>query len=330
MNKKNKKRTIKSRIQKRIRKSKKSIRKKIRKSKKSIRKKIRKSKTRIQKIKRSVRRKTKRLSKRIQKSLKNIKKKLKLSESLKEKYNIKDIPLSQKINKGTKASSNIINYHYQNYNNISDFLIKEFKNKKVKNVCFFEKKPNIHLQLDITKPVRVVKSLFTSDQSFIDSINNCYELTGKKKFIPIILNVIHPSYYHANILLIDTDLKRVELFEPHGYKSKDSTIEGISSAYYKKVKAVKHYFKKVLPNFQFINTVDLINEPSFQANFDAHSGYCVTWSILYAHYRILNPNVPLDKLMEYMQARVNTRYLLRYASYIEEVLKGKTKIKTKN
>ena len=121
----------------------------------------------------------------------------------------------------------------------------------------------------------------------------------------------------------DTEFKRVELLEPHGYKSKDSTVEGISSAYYNKAKAIKHFFKKVMPNFKFINTVDIINKPSFQANFDAHSGYCVTWSILYAHYRILNPDVPLEKLIEYMDSKVNTQYLLKYAAYIEEVLKGK-------
>ena len=74
---------------------------------------------------------------------------------------------------------------------------------------------------------------------------------------------------------------------------------------------------------EIINTVDIINKPSFQANFDAHSGYCVTWSILYAHYRILNPDVPLEKLIEYMDSKVNTQYLLKYAAYIEEVLKGK-------
>ncbi len=320
MNKKNKpaKKTKKAKPTKQIKKNKKKRTIKTR-----IQKKFRKGKTKFKKIKRSVTRKTKRLSKRIKKSLKKIKKKLKLSQTLKEKYNIKDIPLSRKINKGTKASSNVISYHYQDYKNISNFMTKEFQKEKIENVCFFKKNPDIHLQLDITQKVKVVKPLFISEQTFIDSVNQCYELTGKKKFIPIILNIVHPSYFHANILLIDTDLKRVELFEPHGYKSKDSTVEGISSAYYNKVKAVKHFFKKILPDFQFINTVDIINEPSFQANYDAHSGYCVTWSILYAHYRILNPNVPLEKLIEYMEAKVNTRYLLRYAAYIEEVLKNK-------
>lgn len=320
MNKKNKpaKKTKKEKPTKQIKKNKKKRTIKTR-----IQKKFRKGKTNFKKLKRSVARKTKRLSKRIKKSLKKIKKKLKLSQTLKEKYNIKDIPLSRKINKGTKASSNVISYHYQDYKNISNFMTKEFQKEKIENVCFFKKNPDIHLQLDITQKVKVVKPLFISEQTFIDSVNRCYELTGKKKFIPIILNIVHPSYFHANILLIDTDLKRVELFEPHGYKSKDSTVEGISSAYYNKVKAVKHFFKKILPDFQFINTVDIINEPSFQANYDAHSGYCVTWSILYAHYRILNPNVPLEKLIEYMEAKVNTRYLLRYAAYIEEVLKNK-------
>ena len=291
--------------------------------KQKIQRKIKRNTRRLTKIRKEIARRTKKLSRKIKKSFTKIKKRLRLSRTLKEKYNIKDIPLSSKINKGTKASSNIINYHYQDYTNISDFLIKEFKKNKVENVCFFKNNPNIHLQLDITQKVKTVKPLFISEQAFIDSINSCYELTGKKKFIPVVLNIVHPSHYHANILLIDTEFKRVELFEPHGYKSKDSTVEGISSAYYNKVKAVKHFFKKILPDFQFVNTVDIINRPSFQANFDAHGGYCVTWSILYAHYRILNPNIPLDKLIEYMEAKVTIRYLLRYAAYIEEVLKGK-------
>ena len=39
------------------------------------------------------------------------------------KYKIKDVPFSTRMNKGTMASSNMIDYHYQSYGIIMDFLV---------------------------------------------------------------------------------------------------------------------------------------------------------------------------------------------------------------
>ena len=64
-------------------------------------------------------------------------------------------------------------------------------------------------------------------------------------------------------------------------------------------------------------------EDGLQVRLDAFSGLCVTWSILYLHYRILNPDLNPKKLMEYLDKTFTVKKILRYTRYVEEVLKGK-------
>ena len=52
---------------------------------------------------------------------KNRKKSKQKSQSIKSKK-IKDVNFSNKINKGTGASQGEIEYHYQNYSNVMNFL----------------------------------------------------------------------------------------------------------------------------------------------------------------------------------------------------------------
>ena len=64
-------------------------------------------------------------------SKRRIKKSVKLSKKLKKKYKIKDVPVSRHMNKGTMASSNVIDYHYQAYENITDFLKNTYTAKLI-------------------------------------------------------------------------------------------------------------------------------------------------------------------------------------------------------
>jgi hypothetical protein len=52
-----------------------------------------------------------------------------------------------------------------------------------------------------------------------------------------------------------------------------------------------------------------------------HSGFCVTWSILFVHYRILNPDISLNYLMKYLAKKITSKKILQYAKFIEEILK---------
>jgi hypothetical protein len=150
--------------------------------------------------------------------------------------------------------------------------------------------------------------------------------TGKTKLIPIILNIRYTKKdNHANMLLLNLQTKEIELFEPHGSRSSDSVIGGIMGGYKIKYKFVETFFKKHLPDFTLKNVMDPIPGKSFQVLHDPkqHTGYCVTWCMMYSNYRILNPDISTEKLVKHMHQKINQRLLLQYASYSELLLKGK-------
>ena len=261
------------------------------------------------------------------------KKKKKLTQKQK-KMNIVDVPLSSKKSLGSKASIGNINYHYQKYYNTFTFFKKIIqRNEKLKkSVCipnvgkdwmqsflkvhFFNRVTATKSYLDSVKPVDV----YESKDRFISEINKCMS----HRFIPISLEIITPeSGTHANIILIDTKKKTVELFEPHGARDNDSELESISRAYYKVSRNIHRFFKMNFPGLRYIPPNKYEPEEGLQMKLDAFSGLCVTWAILYLHYRILNPDVQPAKLIRYLERKMTKSVLLRYTRYVEDVLKDK-------
>lgn len=248
--------------------------------------------------------------------------------------NIIDVPLSDFNSLGSKASLGDINYHYQKYYNTFAFLKKVIQtNEHLKKiVCipnvgsgwmesflkvhFFKGATNVKSKLDSVKPVDGM----VSKQKFIDEIRKCMN----HRLIPINLEIVIPGTgTHANIILIDTTKKTVELFEPHGARDNKSELESISRAYFKVSRNVHKFFKLYFPEYRYIPPNKYEPEEGLQMKLDAFSGLCVTWSILYLHYRILNPDVRPSKLIEYLEYKITRSILLRYTRYVEEVLKGK-------
>ena len=151
--------------------------------------------------------------------------------------------------------------NYQKYYNTFAFL-KEIikKNKKLQNqICI----PNVgqgwmqsFLKLNFFKGVSInsVQSLkpvdsMNSKNKFIEEIDRCMD----HRLVPISLEIIVPGAgTHANVIIIDTKKKTVELFEPHGNRSVKSELESISRAYFKVSKNVQRFFSMYLPDFKYI------------------------------------------------------------------------------
>ena len=250
----------------------------------------------------------------------------------KDKHGIIDVPLSKTLSQGSKASLGSKDYHYLHYYNTFAFLQEIIKkNKKLqKLVCipkvgegWMQSFLKVHFfkglsskSMDSVKPVDSANS----KNKFIDEVNKCM----KHRFIPINLQIIVPGVgTHANVILIDSHKKTIELFEPHGNRGEQSELESISRAYYKVSKNVQRFFSRYLPDFKYIPPSTYEPKEALQARLDAFSGLCVTWSILYLHYRVLNPDVPPKKLVNYIDKKMNKRDLLRYTKYVEDVLKHK-------
>lgn len=239
-------------------------------------------------------------------------------KKLQKEHKIVDIPFSESQSKGTEATLGDIHFHYQNYSNVMDY----FHKIDHPSVCFFEGgKAFLNLRIEDIK--MGIYPLEHNETSFKNNLMKC--IKSKHRFIPVILNLITNDGNHANILLIDKKDKIVELYEPHGSRPVQSVLGGIKGAYNKKIREVRRFWRKILPNYKVVNVVDFKKGTHFQMEYDPdnHSGFCVTWSILFVHYRLLNPHVKLDNLVKYIAARVTTTKLLQYAKYVEDNIKNK-------
>ena len=245
-----------------------------------------------------------------------------------ESSKIIDPPFLNVIHKGTMASKGSILYEYQDYSNIMDTLeIIVSENKKLERyVQLFRKDPNnAFLTIDLYSKKQRIFPEYISLKFFLKELK--YYIDKKEKIlIPIILNIRYKKKdNHANMILINLNNMTLELFEPHGNRSSNSVIGDIEGGYKKKTFFVRDFFNKYFPELKIINVNRSLSGRSFQVRYDPreHTGYCVTWCLLYTHYRILNPTISIDKLIRYMDQKIKTNLLLKYASYSEQLLKNK-------
>lgn len=259
----------------------------------------------------------------------------KRSRRSKRKIKIIDPPFSRSFSKGTLASIGCCSidpeegYHYQNYENISVFLktIRENNPSMKQHIYLFPQKKEAFLEYGIQTDKLTVLEMSYEDFKK-DLLKGVYKHTAQ--FVPIILNLsLTDSENHANILVVNKKTKIIELFEPHGARTSSSELGGIHSVYKKKKRALNKFFKKILPDYTIVNVVEAVRKTAFQMTDDprGHSGFCVTWSILYAHYRFLNPDVNLSLLIRYIHKKINSHYILRYAKYIETLVKNENRRK---
>jgi hypothetical protein len=259
------------------------------------------------------------------------KKKKKSMKKHKNKNKIIDPDFSKRIHKGTAASPNSINYHYQKFSHIMEY-INAYANTKPalqKKIYLFRYPLDNLLTFDLEDLDGGVHSYAFANHVFHEKI---FKASKIYRFIPIVLQIQMLDDeeedgidYHANSILIDTKRMTIELFEPHGYRVTLSTLGGVSAAYNKKTRIIQRYFKNIFPKYQFIDAVDMIKKTAYQAEKDPdeHTGYCVMWTLLFIHYRLLNPDIDINLLMKYIDKKITTRFLLRYSSLVEDTLKFK-------
>ena len=224
----------------------------------------------------------------------------------KKKTEIKDIvdvPLSNKKSVGTRATKGEINFHYCKWSNMNNYFNKIHLKNLAENFVYIE---------------------LVCLGNKISPIYPKKLKVGKKQFTLIRVDVLMPDENHANIALLNNHTKTIEYFEPHGHrKNKNSRIGDFKGIYLKKLNILKKIFKDILPKYTFINVVAYERMTSFQTKLDPdeNTGFCVTWCILFAHYRCLNPKILISKLIKYMSDTITTTKLLKYAKFIEETIK---------
>jgi hypothetical protein len=232
--------------------------------------------------------------------------------------------LDSEFSVGYLAKPDKINYGYQQWENINNFikiLIKDIKFREV--VCI----PDTVIKYD-KYIIRNGIVYYPYDNKLVipnEIINTIQRCQDNKRFIYFNF-VIYWSQgnVHANMVIIDLHKKTIERFEPQG-KFYGHVSYSESDINKKINQALKHIG---LNNYKYLPPTKLSPPIGLQSIADAYTGMCVTYCLIYLHLRIMNPDVNQKELVNYLIKKKSTKIieiLLRYTSYIEKALKKNKK-----
>lgn len=141
---------------------------------------------------------------------------------------------------------------------------------------------------------------------------------------------------HANILIYDAKTKQVELFEPHIISPYG---EALSKKTYKHIEAI---LKNTDPEIVLLRPVDYCPRTLGLQSIEAKAlyyksepgGYCVSWSLWWVIFKLENPqvsrNVLMDKALEKFQDPYEARgYIRNFARFLQELYEESTKTRVK-
>jgi len=263
-------------------------------------------------------------------------KKSKKNNKGKSNNSIINPPLAKDKIMGTAETLGNMNYFYQKYSNIYEFFSYIINHNKVtgeykmEDLCM----PNFGnisfgtfaaLQFDLDKeyssnnpcPSDYKVSLSES----LNSINKC--LNSPDRFVVMSYQIVSDKYTisHANSILFDTKKKIVELFEPHGALTESTTMNGYVGAYKQIDKNLEIFIKKNFSKYKYVSPQAYLPSYGLQVKVDAYNGLCVTWNILYIHYKLLNPNISSKDLIKHINKYVKLDVILKYAKEVKYMLK---------
>jgi len=174
--------------------------------------------------------------------------------------------------------------------------------------------------------------------SLIAAINVCKTNNNKRFFIiPIHLefpNIIESNYEgsgselnsaHANIIIVDTWLKKVEYFEPHGKAFTGHIID------FDIEEIILNMIHDLIGNdnytFKNVQMLCPIGIQAIQNIADPGSGYCLAWALLFIYLRVLNSSIiefneidsdDITNFLTNLSPVELTIYIKRYINYLKK------------
>jgi hypothetical protein len=125
---------------------------------------------------------------------------------------------------------------------------------------------------------------------------------------------------HANLLIIDTQNRTIERFEPHGKNSK-TTAKMAGLEKWSETPLKEHIIDTAIMD------VLMHENPTFEsftylfptgAPLQGFDGFCATWVYFYLIHRLLYPDIPRTELSVLLRQELHTdpNYIARFASYL--------------
>ncbi len=230
--------------------------------------------------------------------------------------------LSHEISEGPNADLGKINYDYQSYENLNNFiriLLKEIKYNKL--VCY----PDFDIKFD----GYIVKNGISYDEHK-DEIVMAYDIKKQldkcikndKRFYYFIIIIKGDQFSHANIVVIDLFKKTIERYEPYGKSVLHDENNVFTKKFDNRFTSILRYLN--MDNYVYMSPIDLSPQIGLQSVSDAYDGMCITYCLMYIHLRIMNPDVTQSDIISYFLRKSGDEIInmiLKYARYVENVLK---------
>jgi hypothetical protein len=237
--------------------------------------------------------------------------------------------LATDYSRGQHAEPGYIDYDYQNYLNIYNFfyiLTKYYGFEKI--VC----KPKFVLKYKNYIMNSACVILFDKNEMVIPAdLKNTIRDCMAKDNIRFIYSIFvidsseNQGASHANMMVIDLFRKTVERFEPYGKYMVNNTFgKNITKSI---DEIIRRQFMELagLNDFTYLSPVDLEPLIGPQSVGDLFGGMCVTFSMIYLHLRIMNPDIKSENIVAYLSKMTKHRITVlisKYARFIEDTLKS--------
>ena len=79
---------------------------------------------------------------------------------------------------------------------------------------------------------------------------------------------------------------------------------------------------RLFEDYKYISPKEFLPKGELQAKL--RGPYCITWCMMYLHYKLLNKDIPTKTIIKRM-TQIDTTFLMRYMKYIENTIKNKNK-----
>lgn len=158
---------------------------------------------------------------------------------------------------------------------------------------------------------------------------------GNVRFFILPIYLIFPQVYngtrdsilqitgHSNAVLIDTELKVIEWFEPHG-----EMYKGHLFLMFNTEKIIRNILNDIFPGMEtFYQFKNALSTCSYLAPQKAdRDTYCLGWSLLFIELKLTNPKLSSDKIFKKFNEIVNTnekklKYIKKYIIHVEDNVK---------
>ena len=160
-------------------------------------------------------------------------------------------------------------------------------------------------------------------KSACENFEKCFKNVKDKQFVASHLSLIGKEISHANIIIIDNNLRTIERFEPYGIINlyhQDDLDKFIENMVVSKVEDITGKKYEWLPpkKFMMSNVFQSMSQEKNEDNINTFEigGLCLAWCYWYLENRLMNPTVHPKKLVEKLTKKLINNDKISMIEYI--------------